>query len=98
MNITPEQTKFEAGSTQNNSSAVINDRTALYVGIISVLVSGISIALALDARLDAQRAERESRMLEYYVLELDAKLIAAGAKTDADSIARRLKKQRGDDQ
>lgn len=95
MNLTPEQTKIEQGGTQNNSSATINDRTALYVGIIAVLFSGVSFALALDARLDAQRAERETRMLEYYVLEVDAKLIAAGVKTDAESIAGKLKRQRG---
>jgi hypothetical protein len=95
MSINPEMTKVEAGGTQNNSSAVINDRTALYVGVLAVLFSGVSFALALDARLDAQRAERETRMLEYYVLELDAKLIAAGVKTDAESIAKKLKRQRG---
>ncbi len=63
---------------------------------LSALVAGIAVALAIDARIDASKAEREARMLEYYVLELDAKLIAAGFKTDAESIATKLKKQRGD--
>jgi hypothetical protein len=95
MNVTPEMTKVEQGGTLNHSSATINDRTALYVGILAFGFSCIAVALALDARLDAQRAEREARMLEYYVLEVDAKLIAAGVKTDAESVANRLKKQRG---
>lgn len=91
--MSPEQTKVEAGGSY--ARAEVHDRTALYVSILAVLFSGIAAALALDARLDAQRAEREARMLEYYVLEVDAKLIAAGVKTDAESIAAKLKKQRG---
>ncbi len=93
--VTPQQTKVEAGGTYAaGGSATINDRTALYVGILAVLASGISLSLALDARLDAQRSERETRMLEMYVLELDAKLVAAGFKTDAETIAKKLREQK----
>lgn len=36
----------------------------------------------------------EVRMLEYYLLELDAKFINAGLKDPAESIAKRLQQQR----
>ncbi len=61
----------------------------------AMLIAGIAIAMSISAKLDAARSERETRMLEFYILELDAKLIAAGYKTDAESIAKKLK-QRGD--
>lgn len=38
-----------------------------------------------------QETETETRMLEYYLLELDAKVIAAGIKPESDSIAAKLK-------
>jgi len=58
---------------------------------VAMLIAGIAVALAVGAMLNASRAERETRMLEFYILELDAKLVAAGYKTDAESIARKLK-------
>ena len=39
-------------------------------------------------------AGTEVRMLEYYLLELDAKFIHAGLKDPADSIAKKLQQQR----
>ena len=42
----------------------------------------------------AVNAEREARMLEYYLLELDAKVIASGIKRPEDSIANKLKREK----
>ncbi len=61
----------------------------------AMLIAGIAVALAISSMMTAARSERETRMLEFYILELDAKLIAAGYKTDAESIAKKLK-QRGE--
>lgn len=60
----------------------------------SMLISGMAVVLAIGARMDAQRAEREARMLQMYVLELDAKLIAVGYKTDAEALAKKLREIR----
>jgi hypothetical protein len=51
----------------------------------------VAMDAADDSKEEASRMEREARMLQYYVLEMDAKLIAAGFKTDAESVARKLK-------
>ncbi len=61
---------------------------------VSMLIAGISIAGACWAISEARQAERETRMLEYYLLELDAKVIAAGIKTADESIAKKLEKER----
>lgn len=41
-----------------------------------------------------KETEREARMLEYYLLELDAKVIASGLKPESDSIAKKLEAKR----
>ena len=58
------------------------------------ILSGISVALAITAFYQVTLAERETRMLQYYVLEMDAKLIAAGVKKPEDAVASKLKEQR----
>lgn len=67
---------------------------SLFVVVAACMALGLSIGAvvitAVNAR-EASRAEREARMLQYYVLEMDAKLIAAGFKTDSESLARKLK-------
>jgi hypothetical protein len=61
---------------------------AVVVGAVSARESDRANA---EVRALSERAEREARMLQYYVLEMDAKLIAAGFKTDEESVAKRLK-------
>jgi len=92
--IEPQQKKIEAGGSNSESRAEIHDRTGLFVSIAAIAAAFLSLGLALWARGDAERAEREARMLEFYVLELDAKLVAAGYKTDSESIAKRLKQEK----
>jgi hypothetical protein len=58
----------------------------------------ISILVAFNACMTAlmyakwREAERETRMQEYYLLELDAKFIGAGLKKPEESIARKIQK------
>lgn len=61
---------------------------------IAMLLAGASLVGMFWSISDARRAERETRMLEYYLLELDAKVIAAGIKAPEDAIAKKLDKQR----
>lgn len=61
---------------------------------LAMLIAGVSIVMALWSRTEASKAERETRMLEYYLLELDARVIAAGIKKPDESIAQKLDKER----
>lgn len=58
----------------------------------NTLVAGLAIAIACWAVFQASLSERETRMLEYYVLEMDAKLIAAGIKKPEEAVSKRLEK------
>lgn len=82
-----ESMQAGAGSHQWSQKLVISDRALAWL-------SGVSIAVALFAVIYAVNAEREARMLEYYLLELDAKVIASGIKRPEDSIANKLKREK----
>ena len=60
----------------------------------NTLIAGLGIAIALWAIFQASISERETRMLEYYVLEMDAKLIAAGVKKPEESVAKQQEKRK----
>lgn len=53
------------------------------------ILLGASVILAIWMVSAYQRAERESRMQQYYLLELDAKLISAGLKKPEESISKK---------
>lgn len=57
-----------------------------------------AVAAAQAAVLQFERTEKETRMLEYYLLELDAKFISAGLKPAEQSIAQKLAQKRGQEQ
>lgn len=69
MNLTPEQTKVEAGG--NYARAEIHDRTPLFVSIVALFVSGIATGLLiaicilvpqlLDAKIQAASAPAMER-------------------------------------
>ncbi len=84
---------FIQSDTDNRSASVIQIESSKVLPVIVVLaiLSGAAIALAWFATLRANDSEREARMLQYYLLELDAKVIASGIKRPEDSIARKLK-------
>jgi len=60
----------------------------------NTLVAGLAIAIGFWAIFQARLAEREARMLQYYVLEMDAKLIAAGVKKPEESVASQQEKRK----
>ena len=62
--------------------------------VLLALIAALALGLAISAFSEAVKAEREARMLEYYLLELDAKFINAGLKDPAESIANKLKAER----
>jgi hypothetical protein len=73
----------------------ITERGAMILIIVILAVAtGISVARSDAAATRANDAEREARMLQYYVLEMDAKLIAAGVKKPEDAVANKLKQER----
>ena len=57
-----------------------------------------AVQAAQAAVLQFERTEKETRMLEYYLLELDAKFISAGLKPADHSIAQKLAQKRGEEQ
>lgn len=79
----------------HSASVVQVEQTKLlpWVLVCSIL-SGLSIGLCLLAVTLSQQSERESRMLQYYVLEMDAKLIAAGVKKPEESVARQQERRK----
>lgn len=71
---------------------IFNERaiTILIAALLAVL-AGAAYVRSEAANTRANDAEREARMLQYYVLEMDAKLIAAGVKKPEESVANKLK-------
>lgn len=55
-------------------------------------LAAVAIAVSIGAGVMAYWAEREARMLQYYVLEMDAKLISHGIEPPGDSVAKQLHK------
>lgn len=86
---------FIQAENDNRSAQVIQIESSRVLPLLVVLsaISGLAVAIAYAALNRARDAETEARMLEYYVLEMDAKLIAAGFKTDSESVAKRLKEK-----
>lgn len=91
--IHPEHSPDE--SIRENTAPVqvtrieISERT---LATLAFALATAALVLAAWAIHDANIAEREARMYEYYTLELDAKLIAAGIKKPEDAISKRQEK------
>lgn len=78
----------------NGASVVQIESTKLLpIIVLLAVLCGLSIGLAVFAFSASRNADREARMLEYYLLELDAKFINAGLKDPAESIASKLKQR-----
>lgn len=102
----PELT-HEAVSRGNGSAATggssltvhqgLSSGAQLFVVVTACLALGLSVGAVVIAAMSSQndsRTEREVRMLEYYLLELDAKAIAAGIKRPEEAIADQLKESK----
>jgi hypothetical protein len=46
--------------------------------VVTAIVSGSAIGLSIYAIATSRNSDRETRMLEYYVMELDGKAMRAG--------------------
>jgi hypothetical protein len=66
---------LEEGASSSSASATIIDKSKAW--IIAVLVA-INLVATVVTYHEWSKAETESRMLEYYVMEMDGKLMAAG--------------------
>lgn len=61
--------------------------------VVLAILCGISIGLTAFAFTAAENAEREARMLEYYVMELDGKLMSAGVIESKESYSAKKRKE-----
>lgn len=62
----------EEGGNQNNNNFSFKDNAIAIVGLV---LAAFAFAAALFFYSQAVEAERETRLLEYYVMELDGKLM-----------------------
>lgn len=71
------------------------------VGVTAIVVVGVIAGLALGSALYSQWkttiAERETRLLEYYVMELDGKLMATGVIKPPESWSAQKRKREEND-
>lgn len=67
-------------SPQPHSASVVQVETHRLVPhlLICSIICGLALGIAILALILGQISERESRMLQYYVLEVDGKLMKSG--------------------
>lgn len=92
------QTRSESFTRQHYSPSASS--SVFLAGLSRDIWLGALLAISVAANLFLgwayRDAETEVRMLEYYLLELDAKFINAGLKDPAEAIAKRLQERRED--
>lgn len=64
--------------TDHQSASIVQIESTKFLPILVLLtlLCGLSIGLTVFAFSAARNSDREARMLEYYVMELDGKLMA----------------------
>lgn len=62
---------------------------AIAVIVVNSILIGVGIVLAIWMTVSYRETEREVRMQQYYLLEMDAKLIAAGVKKPEEAVSRK---------
>jgi hypothetical protein len=86
MNVSAEQNNWDesiyGGGPVSSAKAIINDKTKTF--LISVLVA-LNVVATMAMYVEWKIAERETRLLEYYVMELDGKMMASGLLKPPDS-------------
>ena len=80
VDIDPMLRQWMSPTVREQSASVIQIGSEKLVPLIIVLAitAGLAVGLASMAMVDSGRTERETRMLEYYVMENDGKLVEAG--------------------
>jgi hypothetical protein len=61
--------------------------------VVVAIIAGLALGSALYSQWKASNAEREARMLEYYVMELDGKLMAMGVVKPPESWSAQKRKR-----
>lgn len=76
----PQAVYFASPNVGQQGASVIQIESAKLAPLILLLsvLCGLSMAAAAFAMSQAQTSERETRLLEYYVMELDGKLMSKG--------------------
>lgn len=87
-NVDKSQTAGSGGAIANATIAGV-PRDILLGAML-----GISIVVNVLLLFAYKNADTETRMLEYYLLELDAKFIGADLKEPSESIAKKLSERR----
>lgn len=86
---------YASPQVSGQSASVVQIESSKLVPLVIVLaiLSGVAIGLTSFAFTAASDAEREARMLEYYVMELDGKLMAAGVIESKESYSAKKRKE-----
>lgn len=90
--VTGEHGGAAARATGGSVSMQISPWLMPIIVVIAIL-AGIAIGFTAFAFNSAEKAEREARMLEYYVMELDGKLMAAGVIESKESFSAKKRKE-----
>jgi hypothetical protein len=88
---------YNLGAVSDRQSAqVIQIDSGKHIAAVALCAAlcGMSLVLSAWSAYTAVKAERETRMQQYYLLELDAKVISAGIKKPEDAIASKLEKSK----
>lgn len=83
----------EARHYSPSANVSISGERLVPLVIVLAILCGVSIGLTVFAFTAAGNAEREARMLEYYVMELDGKLMSAGVIESAQSYSAKKRKE-----
>lgn len=85
---------FDA-SNDNRSAQVIQIDSGKHVQVVATcaILCALSACLALFAAYTGVKAERETRMLEYYTMELDGKVMQAQIIKPEESWSARKRRQ-----
>jgi hypothetical protein len=79
---TDESTELYGGGSVSSARAIVTDKTKTL--LISILVA-LNVIATVAMYAQWKIAEREVRLLEYYVMELDGKMMASGILKVPDS-------------
>ncbi len=76
----------------DRAASVINVELGKGLAVVAICsaLCGISAVFAGWAAYQAAYATKRADLLQYYVLEMDAKLIARGIKTEKEAVSARL--------
>lgn len=88
------QTRTYAPETRTNSPSATVNILGLSKDMWLAALLAISVAANVFLGWAYKSTETETRMLEYYLLELDAKFINAGLKDPAEAISKKLQQWR----